>query len=479
MKLKKNQTERLIDIPDADPLKNNRDNLIAYLENQSEEYRSKFVGDMTRAEFNYYFRDTHAWPMVLRPKQIMPTLVHNRFIVLCTGRGWGKSLSLNYWLANKIAGAKSPIEVGLVSQTALSAQTNLINNTDIGLFTAFRNILPEITYRDVRGGKYQFSNGAWLHILSAEEPDKQIRGKNLTYAAADELLFYNDPRYVFEDCLKNATRKPGAQILVATTPNRRTPFQKVLKNLDDCCFITGTSAENTTVELGRLQNKDTLSRSEREELLGEILEEGSNYFNIADIKRYTNKDLPEFARIVIGCDPCVSDSETAVTGIIVFGVRYEPENPEDPSSQKVLRGYVIDDCSTGGTPKHWAEAIVNAYKKYKADCVVCEINQGGLLIQSTIEQVDRTVPIRTVYASRGKAARCEPVSVCYQKGLIYHCGTFPTLEDQQECFDPLKTKYRSDSPDNLDALTWAVWESLLDGSALRSGVITEALPLGY
>ena len=39
------------------------------------------------------------------------------------------------------------------------------------------------------------------------------------------------------------------------------------------------------------------------------------------------------------------------------------------------------------------------------------------------------VPFRAVRASRGKAARAEPVAALYEQGRVRHARAFPALED--------------------------------------------------
>jgi phage terminase large subunit-like protein len=56
------------------------------------------------------------------------------------------------------------------------------------------------------------------------------------------------------------------------------------------------------------------------------------------------------------------------------------------------------------------------------------------MIEATIRMVDANVPVTTVWASRGKAARAEPVSALYEQGRVHHIGTFSELEDQMCAF---------------------------------------------
>jgi phage terminase large subunit-like protein len=89
-----------------------------------------------------------------------------------------------------------------------------------------------------------------------------------------------------------------------------------------------------------------------------------------------------------------------------------------------------------------------------------ETNQGGDLVIGVIKQVDDSVPIRSVKASRGKWIRAEPVSTLYAEGRVLHVGEWPELEAQMYAFgaDGLS---QGKSPDRLDALVWAITDLML------------------
>ena len=80
--------------------------------------------------------------------------------------------------------------------------------------------------------------------------------------------------------------------------------------------------------------------------------------------------------------------------------------------------------------------------------------------------VGRQVPVTTVWASRGKASRAEPVSALYEQGRVHHVGAFPQLEDQMCGFVPAggnEVDLRSGgSPDRVDALVWALTDLMLE-----------------
>ena len=85
------------------------------------------------------------------------------------------------------------------------------------------------------------------------------------------------------------------------------------------------------------------------------------------------------------------------------------------------------------------------------------------MVEATIRRVYGNVPVTTVWASRGKAARAEPVSALYEQGRVHHIGTFPKLEDQMCAFTTDFDRARAGySPDRLDALVWGLTELLVE-----------------
>jgi predicted phage terminase large subunit-like protein len=161
----------------------------------------------------------------------------------------------------------------------------------------------------------------------------------------------------------------------------------------------------------------------------------------------------QLRRIVVAIDPAVSTSEGAdETGIIVAGV----------DAGKDKHGYILEDLSGRYAPHEWAAKAVAAYQRHRADRIIGEVNNGGLMIEETLRMVSRGVSFKAVHASRGKVTRAEPVSALYEQRKIHHVGTFTQLEDQlcsfTSDFDRNRAGY---SPDRLDALVWALSELLV------------------
>lgn len=162
------------------------------------------------------------------------------------------------------------------------------------------------------------------------------------------------------------------------------------------------------------------------------------------------EDAPQLGRILVAVDPAVSaKAGSDEHGIIVGGLGDDQ------------RGYILDDLSTRGSPRKWAERAVAAFDRYGADALVIEINQGGDMVRHTLESVRPGLPIIEVRASRGKHVRAEPIAALYALGRVSHVGTFRELEDQM-CKMTAAGYEGEGSPDRCDAMVWLLSELFPD-----------------
>lgn len=185
--------------------------------------------------------------------------------------------------------------------------------------------------------------------------------------------------------------------------------------------------------------------------LGEyVTDEESALWQRSYIKRSTLKEdgsYPvEMRRIVVAIDPAVTnESGSDETGIVAVGLGADGN------------AYVLEDTSGRHRPEEWARRAISTYKSLDADRIIGEVNNGGDLIESQIRAQDPGVPYKAVRATRGKTVRAEPVAALYERGKVFHLGTFPELEDQMCAvtvgFD---SKASGWSPDRVDALVWAI-----------------------
>jgi hypothetical protein len=201
-----------------------------------------------------------------------------------------------------------------------------------------------------------------------------------------------------------------------------------------------TSHENPHISKDALAEitKDMTSLAYRMEIMAEDVDEAPGaLWKRSDIEKARVFKHPDLERVVVGVDPTASSGGDEA-GIITAGIAKQDY-------------YTLADDSQQGSPEQWARAAVTAYHRSKADCIVAEKNNGGEMVLSVIKQVDPTVNVKLVWASRGKATRAEPISAICEQGRDHHVGEFPTLEDE------LCLWMQGDaSPNRLDAKVWAM-----------------------
>ena len=164
------------------------------------------------------------------------------------------------------------------------------------------------------------------------------------------------------------------------------------------------------------------------------------------------RTFPPMRRVVIAIDPAVtSDSSSDETGITVHGLAVNG------------MGYLLEDASGRYTPEGWANKAIALLNRHHADRILGEDNNGGEMVEDVIRTRMPNAPVKRIHASRGKAARAEPVAALYEQGKIHHVGEFPELEDQLCTWEPLGGHR---SPDRLDACVWG-WTELFLGSPVQ------------
>lgn len=384
-----------------------------------------------------------------RPEQLPPAGQWATWLYLA-GRGAGKTRSMAEWVHERAMSGRFQLGA-LVAPTPADARdfcvegpSGLLNvglPTDRPTYTASRR---EIEWR----------TGFRMLVYSAEDPD-QIRGPNVDTAWASELASWpvaqsrarsaSKARQAWDNLMFTLRVGSDPRCVVDTTPRPMEPLKSIIK-APDTAITRGTTFDNRA-NLAP-QFFDRLAKYEgtrigRQELGGEMLEdvEGALWsLELIERQRLSPGEAPtRYDRIVVGVDP---PGDKATCGIVVAG--------HDRSTK---RSYVLADYSVQGAPHQWASAVVQAFDDYQADRVVAEVNFGGQMVEATLKNIRRTLPVKQVRASRGKLVRAEPISALYETGDIFHVGSFVELEDQMCQWVP-----GMPSPDRMDAMVWAMTE---------------------
>lgn len=251
--------------------------------------------------------------------------------------------------------------------------------------------------------------------------------------------------------------------VVTTTPRPSEIIRRLLK--DPNVHVTrGNTYENRAnlapAFLETIVQRYEGTRLGRQEVYAEVLDDNPGaLFHREHIDENRCMEPPEMEEICVAIDPAMSGGDEAnETGILVAG-RGPAPNGWQRKTPIVIPGispgkhfYPMADMSLRASPDGWARRAVYAYQQYKANYIVYEANQGGEMVAATLRTIDPNLPLRRVWATRGKSIRAEPVASIYEQGRAHHVGQFPQLEDEMCGWDP---QANAPSPNRLDALVWA------------------------
>lgn len=165
-----------------------------------------------------------------------------------------------------------------------------------------------------------------------------------------------------------------------------------------------------------------------------------------DIDPFRVRQAPDLYRIAVAIDPNATEGGDEA-GIVAGGIA---------RINGVVHGFVLEDASVGGGPATWAKEGVACYKRWNADAMVAEDNNGGEMVAITIDTVPGAPRVKLIHASRGKRTRAEPVQKLYEDGRVHHVGVFVAMEKEQCTWEPGEP-----SPNRMDAVVWLLTELML------------------
>ena len=293
-----------------------------------------------------------------------------------------------------------------------------------------------------------FHNGAVAHCYSSERPD-QLRGPQHDLAWCDEAAAWAYAYGTWDQLMFGLRLGTDPKCIVTTTPRPVQLIKDLVKS--ETTYITRGNTFANRDNLAPAFLEQIIEKYEgtslgQQEIYAQLLEElpGALWTRKMIDDNRVHQPPRNLRRIVVGVDPAVTHSGISdETGIIVAALGEDGDF------------YVIEDGTMKASVDKWARAVVTRYQLYKADRIVVEVNQGGDLVDRILRQIDRSVSIKMIHASKSKFARAEPVSARYEQGRVHHVGMHAALEDQLCSYSP---EYANSSPDRLDALVYAITE---------------------
>jgi phage terminase large subunit-like protein len=408
--------------------------------------RAQLLATICERECEQIFYD---WSLWARAEQKPPPGDWVIWLILA-GRGAGKTRAgaeaVREWIKD------FPI-VNLIGATAADVRDIMIRG-ESGLLACCP---PRERPRYSRSAaRLDWPNGAVSLLFSAEEPDR-LRGKQHMKLWCDELAAWRKPD-TFDQAMLGLRIGDKPQAVITTTP-RPTKIIKSLTAGKDTIVTRGSTFDNAD-HLAEAFLKRITARYEgreigRQELFAEIVEEAPGALwtrALIERQRIAPADAPsDYSEIVIAVDPPARSGPRAdECGLVVAAKTAEG------------RYYVLADLtSQGETPGQWGARVASAYRRFSANRVVAEINNGGEMVVDVLRQSAPHLPVRSVTATRGKYLRAEPIAAAYERGLVFHVGALPKLEDQLCMMTPdFDARAAGFSPDRADALVWAIADLL-------------------
>lgn len=404
---------------------------------------------MTEAQKTAILTD---WGFWARKNQMLPPGAWVLWAILA-GRGFGKTRTgaetVRKWVEQGYR------RIHLVGATAADARDVMVQGESglLSVFPSHQRPLYEPSKRLIT-----FHTGAVAITFSADEPER-LRGPQCEAFWADELAAWNYLEAAWDNLMFGFRLGSDPRGVITTTPK---PL-KLLKSIlaDKNTVVTrGSSYENRSnlapAFFQAIVKKYEGTRLGRQELMAEVLDDVPGaLWTLSLIDRYRVAVYPSpFTRIVIPIDPAVSTGEnSSETGISVVGLGQDGHI------------YVLEDLSGKYPPMEWARIAIDALRRWRADLIVGEVNNGGDLVEANLRAVNPNIPFRQVRASRGKLRRAEPVSNLYEQGRVHHV----IKSDDPRHLELLESQMCSyvagsdqDSPDRMDALVWGITELLID-----------------
>jgi phage terminase large subunit len=389
-----------------------------------------------------------------------------RYILITGGRGSGKSFFANLFLCLMLFWKNTKIL--FTRWTMKSAYDSIIPEfiekleliKKIGLFNINKD---EITLK-VKENKILF-RGIKTSEGNQTANLKSLPGINIWANDEGEELI-DEETY---DTIDLSVRKKGVvnRIISILNPSNVHHFiyKKYIKDTHKIETIDGVEVEISThpdvlhIHTTYLDNIENLSEDWLKNVREMKIKNPSKYahkvigawkrdtegaiWDQATIDKHRVKEAPKnMKEIIIAIDPAVSTNpDSDDTGIIVGGLCYDGDV------------YVWGDFTGKYKPSGWAKIAVNQLTIENGDKIIAEVNNGGDMVESTIRGIDNSVPYDTVWASRGKKTRAEPVEVLYDQGKVHHVGYLTKLEKEQTTWIP---DSGMPSPNRMDALVWLV-----------------------
>jgi phage terminase large subunit-like protein len=433
----------------------------------------------------------YEWLLFARDKQLPPT-GEWRWWVNCGGRGVGKTRCAVEYLLDWAW--EHPGGRGAFISKDYGGYVKIMLNGKSGIL---RRNPPWFKAKWWKKDKLiQFPNDAVYELHTSEEPST-LRGPEYEVAWCEELFHWTIPRgekapKAWEEGIKFTLRQgehPHGLITSTPVPTEfcmdmllGRPDDAGVRPITDDQVDSGAWSIDQVIEIDGREQKYAIEicRGKSEENAenlspGFVQEMRADYgatplaeqeldgkiprrpkgtlFKYEDLEGFCVDGAPAIKKVLIGVDPTRSEAPVDECGICVGGLGRDGHV------------YIWDDLSVAGSPKRYAEVIVSAANRNRADVVVLEKNRLPQKTRTLIRTTPSAHEIawQEVIASENKQTRAEPTSKVVADGMVHFVRDrsnprkFEKLWSELCWWDPRTSKR---SPSRMDAFVWLVTAAL-------------------
>lgn len=413
---------------------------------------------------------------ILEP--FMPILEQkHRYYFYHSGRGKGKSDNI----------ARALIALALSQKLRILVIRSTKSSLKQSVYATFKEIILQLELKEYFkfvGDEIRVVNGSQFIFMGIQTHNalevKSIYGVNITFVEEAEGLSEWALRTLLPSVLRQEVDETGIEntndieenrfgsrinsIIFAMNPkfkhdavwdffmNHEPPENSFIRYLDE---DDNPYFEKTGMKALKEHDFKILPRSLARNIWdGTLLDFGDDcIFTAEAFELMTKHDITEYKRddytkIVIGCDPAMTNKDKSNEyGIVVVGLNRKKEI------------VMIGNYTESHNPNSFAVKVCQLYGQYQADEVIVETNQGGDFIKSTILNINPFVIVNEVRAVRDKVTRATPVANLAAIGKIklMELGQNKLVTQMKQTTLKGYMGAKGESPDALDAFTWAVF----------------------
>ncbi|HQS49730.1 MAG TPA: terminase family protein, partial [Xanthobacteraceae bacterium] len=328
--------------------------------------------------------------MWARPDQLPPDAAQaggpwSTWLVL-GGRGAGKTRAGAEWVRGLALGrppfAERPVgRIALVAETMSDVREVMVEGVSglLSVHAAGERPIWEPTRR-----RLVWSNGAVAQGFSAEDPES-LRGPQFDAAWLDELAKWRRADSTFDMLQFGLRLGDRPRQMITTTPRPSALLRRLLADPSTAISRARTAQNALHLAPGFLDAvlaRYGGTRLGRQELDGELIEDRPDaLWSRPALEAAREEEAPPLARIVVGVDPPASSRAGAdACGLVCAGI----------DASGIV--HVLADASESGLrPALWAARAVALFRKFAADRIVAEVNQGGEMVSAVLAEVDPSV----------------------------------------------------------------------------------------